>query len=71
MTASMPRTIIDMAPNAKIRKFREELIAKAQQRIGDYLYPKISGEVGGRRRLMDQPPVLFHVSEKGFATDRS
>jgi len=61
------QTIIDMALNAKIRKFREQLVAQAQQRIGDYLYPKISGEVGGRRRLIDQPPVLFHISEKGSA----
>jgi uncharacterized protein (DUF2252 family) len=59
-------TIVDMAPNAKIRKFRKEIVAEAQQRIGDYLYPKISGEVGGRRRLIDQPPVLFHISAKGF-----
>jgi uncharacterized protein (DUF2252 family) len=59
------QTIIEMAPNAKLRKIREKLVAKAQQRIGDYLYPKISGEVGGRRRLIDQPPVLFHISEKG------
>ncbi len=59
------QTIIDMAPNAKIRKIREQLVAQAQQRIGDYLYPKISGEVGGRRRLIDQPPVLFHISAKG------
>ena len=59
------QTIIDMAPNAKIRKFREQIVAQAQQRIGDYLYPKISGEVGGRRRLIDQPPVLFHISAKG------
>jgi uncharacterized protein (DUF2252 family) len=58
------RTIVEMAPNAKIRKFREEMVGKAQERIGDYLYPKISGEVGGRRRLIDQPPVLFHVSAK-------
>jgi len=63
------QTIIDMAPNAKIRKFREEIVATAQQRIGDYLYPKISGEVGGRRRLIDQPPVLFHMSGKGFDKD--
>ncbi len=60
------QTIIDMAPNAKIRKLRKQIVARAQQRIGDYLYPKISGEVGGRRRLIDQPPVLFHVSGKGF-----
>jgi len=60
------QTIIDMAPNAKIRKFREQIVAQAQQRIGDYLYPKISGEVGGQRRLIDQPPVLFHISAKGL-----
>lgn len=60
------QTIIDMAPDAKIRKFRKQIITQAQQRIGDYLYPKISGEVGGRRRLIDQPPVLFHVSAQGF-----
>jgi len=60
------QTIVNMAPNAKIRKFRENMIAQAQQRIGDYLYPKISGEVGGRRRLIDEPPAMFHVSTKGF-----
>jgi uncharacterized protein (DUF2252 family) len=60
------RTIIDMSPNAKIRKVREGLLEQAQTRIGDYLYPKISEEIGGRRRLIDQPPVLFHVSAEGF-----
>jgi uncharacterized protein (DUF2252 family) len=56
------QAILDMAPDAKIRKIREEIIAKARQRIGDYLYPQISEEVAGRRRLIDQPPALFHVS---------
>ena len=60
------QTIIEMAPNAKIRKLREQMVEQAQERIGDYLYPKISGEVGGRRRLVDVPPVLFHVSAKGW-----
>lgn len=58
--------IIDMAPNAKIRKNREQLIAKAKARVGDYLYPTISNEVAGRRRLVDQPPILFHVYERDF-----
>lgn len=60
------QAIVDMAPNAKLRKRREQLVGRAQTRIGDFLYPKISGEVGGRRRLLDQPPVMFHVAEKGF-----
>ena len=38
-----------MAPNAELRKIREKIIAKAQERIADYLYPKISGEVGGEQ----------------------
>ena len=60
------QTIIDMAPNAKIKKNREQLIEKAKVRVGDYLYPMISSEVAGRRRLIDQPPVLFHIYEKDF-----
>lgn len=60
------QTIVDMAPNAKVKKNREQVIAKARIRIGDYLYPTISSEVAGRRRLIDQPPVLFHIYEKDF-----
>ncbi|WP_257604444.1 DUF2252 domain-containing protein [Pseudomonas sp. UMAB-08] len=60
------QTIVDMAPNAKVKKTREQLIEKAKTRVGDYLYPTISGEVGGRRRLIDQPPILFHIYEKDF-----
>ena len=59
-------SIIDMAPNKKIKQMREQIIAKAKVRVGDYLYPKISAQVAGRRRLVDQPPILFHLHEKGF-----
>ena len=57
------QTILDEAPDAETREKRKQIIAKARQRIGDYLYPQISEEVAGRRRLIDQPPVLFHVSK--------
>jgi uncharacterized protein (DUF2252 family) len=59
------QTIIDLAPTATIRKFRQKVLGKAQQRTADYLYPKISADVGGQRRLADEPPLLFHISEKG------
>jgi uncharacterized protein (DUF2252 family) len=58
------QTIIDTAPTAEIKKIRKEIIAKAKQRITDYLYPKISEEIAGRRRLIDQPPALFHVTKE-------
>ena len=40
------------------------MAAKARQRIGEYLFPKISAAVGGRHRLVDQPPLLFHRASK-------
>jgi uncharacterized protein (DUF2252 family) len=57
-------TIIAQSPDAKIRKFREKMVEKAHTRIGDYLVPKLAATVGGRHRLIDQPPILFHVVDE-------
>lgn len=54
-------TLMDMAPDEKILKNREKLVEKAQQRVGEQLAPKIAATVGGRHRLLDQPPIMFHV----------
>jgi len=53
-------TVIANAPDAKAKQFRQQVAAKAQRRVAEYLFPKITTEVGGRHRLIDQPPVLFH-----------
>jgi len=58
------QNLIDQAPDAKAKKLRAELAGRAQQRISEYLVPKLSAAVGGKHRLVDQPPVLFHVAEK-------
>jgi uncharacterized protein (DUF2252 family) len=57
--------LLAMAPDAESRAQRKAYIAKARQRVGEYLFPKITDEVGGHRRLLDQPPILFHESEPG------
>ena len=59
------QTVIDQTPDAKLKKAREDLAVKARQRIGEYLFPKLAAPVGGHHRLVDQPPVLFHLAEKG------
>jgi uncharacterized protein (DUF2252 family) len=59
------QSLIEEAPDARARKLREEIAAKAHQRIGEYLVPKLTTAGGGQRRLVDQPPVLFHFAEKG------
>ena len=56
--------LLAMAPDAEARQRQERYYAKARQRVGEYLLPKITLDVGGRRRLADQPPILFHVEQK-------
>jgi uncharacterized protein (DUF2252 family) len=58
------KTLIETAPDAEAKKQREKIAAQASQRIGEYLFPKISAEIHGRRQLIDQPPVLFHAHTK-------
>jgi uncharacterized protein (DUF2252 family) len=57
------QTLIEMAPDAETKKRRADMAVQAQRRIGDYLFPKISVPVGGRHRLVDQPPLIFHIDE--------
>jgi uncharacterized protein (DUF2252 family) len=56
-------TLIAKAPDAHARKVREELAKKARGRIGEQLFPKIAEAVGGRLRLVEQPPLLTHIAE--------
>ena len=58
-------TIIEMAPNQEIKKRRKQMAEKARRRIADNLFPKIATQVGGRHRLIDQPPVVFHITDAG------
>jgi uncharacterized protein (DUF2252 family) len=55
--------LIKLAPDAKTKKLREQMAEKAHQRVIAHLFPKLVSQVGGRHRLVDQPPVLFHVAE--------
>jgi uncharacterized protein (DUF2252 family) len=59
-------TIIAMAPDEKAKKTRQRYAEKARERIVENLFPKISSRAGGRHRLVDQPPLLFHVAEPDF-----
>jgi uncharacterized protein (DUF2252 family) len=55
--------LVELAPDAKAKKLRQDAATKARQRIGEHLFPKITAQVGGQPRLVDQPPILFHVDE--------
>jgi uncharacterized protein (DUF2252 family) len=59
-------TLIANAPDEKAKKLRQGYADKARQRIVENLFPKIAGAKDGKHRLVDQPPVLFHVAEPGM-----
>lgn len=53
-------TIIEMAPDAEVRKRREQFAEKARQRTIEYVFPEIVSQSGGQYRFVDQPPLLYH-----------
>ncbi|WP_254972139.1 DUF2252 domain-containing protein [Cyanobium sp. Candia 9D4] len=59
-------SLIAMAPDTKTKRRRQDFADKAHGRIVDNLFPKIVAKVGGRPRLVDQPPVLFHPAVEDF-----
>jgi uncharacterized protein (DUF2252 family) len=56
------KALIATAPDAAARRRRQRIAAKARASVADYLFPKISGVVDGQRRIVDQPPLLFHAA---------
>jgi len=59
--------LIDEAPDAESRAYRKAIAEKARRRIVEHLFPKITRSEGKRFRLVDQPPILYHVSEADFS----
>lgn len=54
------------SPTKKLRRYREGLIRRAESRVAEYLFPKITTEVDGKKRLIDQPPLIFHQDKDNF-----
>jgi len=36
----------------------------ARQRVSKYLFPKLTEEVDGKKRFLDEPPLLVHIKDK-------
>lgn len=52
------------APNKSSRLHREGLIKKAEKQVAEYLFPKITTEVNGDKRLIDNPPLIYHLDDQ-------
>ena len=58
------KDILGLAPNAQVRARFGKRIAKAQEQPGSELaYPQLAGMVGGRIRIRDNPPLIFHPED--------
>jgi uncharacterized protein (DUF2252 family) len=57
------QTLIDMAADAKDKKRHAKYVDKARQRMGEQIVPTITDVVGGRHRLIDQPPLIYHSTD--------
>lgn len=60
------QTVIEETPDAKSKAFREQLAGQARRRIIEHLFPRIASVAGWQHRLVDQPPILFHVAERDW-----
>jgi len=64
------RTLIDSAPDAESRENRKRIAAKARSSLAEYLFPKITRVKDGRRRIVDRPPLVFHLPGQEEAEER-
>jgi uncharacterized protein (DUF2252 family) len=51
------------APNKTTKLYREGLIKKAEKQVAEYLFPKITTEINGDKRLIDNPPLIYHLDD--------
>ena len=54
---------IEGASDKAARKRRERLQEQARKRVAENLFPKLVTTDGGRMRIADQPPLIFHLPE--------
>ncbi|MBV2131940.1 DUF2252 domain-containing protein [Pseudomonas sp. MAP12] len=59
-------TLLETAPDEKARKIRQQLADRARERVGESVFPKLATQVAGLPRIVDQPPILYHVAEPDF-----
>jgi uncharacterized protein (DUF2252 family) len=63
------KTLIATAPNPEARGYRKRITAKARSSITEYLFPKITKVQDGHTRIVDQPPLVFHLAKKDDTDD--
>jgi uncharacterized protein (DUF2252 family) len=58
--------LIATAPDAGTKKQRQQMASRARKRVGENLFPKITEEVGGRHRFVEQPPLTTRMADDNW-----
>jgi uncharacterized protein (DUF2252 family) len=53
-------SFVASAPDAEAKKNRERIRREARANIADYVFPRITQVQDGMRRIVDQPPLVYH-----------
>ena len=56
--------LIRVAPDAKSRSRLEKIAEKAESRVGENLFPKITEEQQGQHRFIEDPPVMTRITDE-------
>ncbi len=56
--------LISRAKNVMGKRMIGTAAREAQKHVASYVYPKITDEVEGHRRIVDDPPLIFHQEER-------
>jgi uncharacterized protein (DUF2252 family) len=51
---------IASAPDAEAKRTRERIAKEARANVADYVFPKVTQVHDGRRRIVDQLPLVYH-----------
>ena len=62
-------TLAQLARSAETRRRRRNLINEARKRTSDRIFPRIAEVVGGKVRIADHPPLIYHPRNAAFARE--
>ncbi len=60
------KTLIEESDDQQVRQRRAQIARKARASVAEYLFPKLAKSVDGKYRIVDKPPLIYHLPD---ATD--
>jgi uncharacterized protein (DUF2252 family) len=56
-------TFMEVAKNPEVRKRLKGVNEAARKRVPEYVFPKITKTIGGKSKIVDNPPLVIHIDD--------